>query len=192
MQDMNFFTQFNSKKKNSDLSTIILSVFVTIIVGFIVITCAYNNIAIYSNNKEADEFRAKVEAPAMQKKINESKQVNERINMLNKYDKDIVEITNAIKTRDIVNVELLNKVSSTLPSEITVVSSNITENSVELQGVSKSKVAIAELEHNLKELKNKESKKYFASVFVSAIAGDGNYSFQITAGFKGGDYNESK
>ena len=54
MQDMNFFIQFNSKKKNSDLSTIILSIFVTIIVGFIIITCAYNNIATYINNKEAD------------------------------------------------------------------------------------------------------------------------------------------
>ena len=192
MQDMNFFIQFNSKKKNSDLSTIILSIFVTIIVGFIIITCAYNNIATYINNKEADEFKAKVEEPATQKKIKESEQVNNKINMLSKYDKDITEITNAIKTRDIVNIELLNKVSSTLPSEITVVSTQINESSVQLQGVSKNRVAVAELEHNLRELKDKSGNKYFCSVFVSTIAGDENYAYQITCGFEDGDNNESK
>ena len=192
MQDMNFFIQFNSKKKNSDLSTIILSIFVTIIVGFIIITCAYNNISTYINNKEADEFKAKVEEPATQKKIKESEQVNNKINMLNKYDKDITEITNAIKTRDIVNIDLLNKVSSTLPSDITVVATQINESSVQLQGVSKNRVAVAELEHNLRELKDKSGNKYFISVFVSTVAGDENYAYQITCGFKDGDNNESK
>lgn len=192
MQDMNFFIQFNSKKKNSDLSTIILSIFVTIIVGFIIITCAYNNIATYINNKEADDFKAKVEEPATQKKIKESEQVNNKINMLNKYDKDITEITNAIKTRDIVNIDLLNKVSSTLPSDITVVATQINESSVQLQGVSKNRVAVSELEHNLRELKDKSGNKYFCSVFVSTVAGDGNFTFQIACGFKDGDNNESK
>jgi type IV pilus assembly protein PilN len=63
--------------------------------------------------------------------------------------------------------------SSTLPTEVTFNSINITNTEISIQAVSTSRVAVGEIEHNLKRLDN------IQDVYIGGISGDEIYTFDI-------------
>ena len=63
--------------------------------------------------------------------------------------------------------------SSTLPTEVTFNSINITNTEISIQAVSTSRVAVGEIEHNLKKLDN------IQDVYIGGISGDEIYTFDI-------------
>ncbi|MDZ5010241.1 pilus assembly protein PilN, partial [Clostridium perfringens] len=82
-------------------------------------------------------------------------------------------IVGALKTREVVTTNLLDKLSSSLPTEVTFNSINITNTEISIQAVSTSRVAIGEIEHNLKKLNN------IQDVYIGGISGDEQYTFDI-------------
>lgn len=180
-QDMNFFIEFNGKKKRSDSSTIILGAFVGVILIFIVGTLLYNTSMIIYNNKKAEQYRDMLKTPEMVAKIKESNEVNDKIDALTQYDRGITEIIDAVESREVVDSTLLNQLSSTIPSEVSFNNINISSSEITISATSTSRTAIAEIQHNLKELKN------VYDVKVGSISGENNFTFDITINLKAVD-----
>ena len=68
---------------------------------------------------------------------------------------------------------ILDKLSSSLPSQVTFNSINISNKEINIQAVSTSRVAIGEVEHNLKALNNVQD------VYIGGISGDEIFTFDI-------------
>lgn len=182
MKDMNFFSAFIKKKKGSDTPKIIVSVVILIVAIFIIGTFSYFTIATYINNNEAQEYRDKLQSEDIKAKVNESNAVNDQIDNLTQYDNRITIVNNSISSRDIVTVTLMNQISATIPSEVNIATISIDNTKISIGATAKTKTAIAEFQHNLKEIDS------IYDVYVGAISGDeGTYVFNIECTFKGVD-----
>ena len=182
MKDMNFFSAFIKKKKGSDTPKIIVSVVILIVAIFIIGTYSYFTIATYINNNEAQEYRDKLQTEDIKAKVNESNAVNDQIDNLTQYDNRITIVNNSISSRDIVTVTLMNQISATIPSEVNIATISIDNTKISIGATAKTKTAIAEFQHNLKEIDS------IYDVYVGAISGDeGTYVFNIECTFKGVD-----
>lgn len=179
---MNFFSAFIKKKKGSDTPKIIVSVVILIVAIFIIGTFSYFTIATYINNNEAQEYRDKLQSEDIKAKVNESNAVNDQIDNLTQYDNRITIVNNSISSRDIVTVTLMNQISATIPSEVNIATISIDNTKISIGATAKTKTAIAEFQHNLKEIDS------IYDVYVGAISGDeGTYVFNIECTFKGVD-----
>lgn len=179
---MNFFSAFIKKKKGSDTPKIIVSVVILIVAIFIIGTFSYFTIATYINNNEAQEYRDKLQSEDIKAKVNESNAVNDQIDNLTQYDNRITIVNNSISSRDIVTVTLMNQISATIPSEVNIATISIDNTKISIGATAKTKTAIAEFQHNLKEIDS------IYDVYVGAITGDeGTYVFTVECTFKGVD-----
>ena len=134
---------------------------------------------------EIDDINEKLEKPEIISKYEESKSVNKKMEILGKYDSGLNSITSEITTRDIISSKLLNSLSSTLPSDVSFKSINITAGNVAINASSKTRQAIAEVQHNLKALPE------IGDVYIGAISGTGEnnaeFSFDLKCVLKGGN-----
>ena len=179
---MNFFSAFIKKKKGSDTPKIIVSVVILIVAIFIIGTFSYFTIATYINNNEAQEYRDKLQTEDIKAKVNESNAVNDQIDNLTQYDNRITIVNNSISSRDVVTVTLMNQISATIPSEVNIATISIDNTKISIGATASTKTAIAEFQHNLKEIDS------IYDVYVGAITGDeGSYVFTVECTFKGVD-----
>ena len=89
-------------------------------------------------------------------------------------------MTAEVGSRDLVSTMLLNSISSTLPSDVSFKNINITPGNLSIAATSKSRTAIAEIQHNLKAISR------ISDVYIGAISGeDGEYSFDLKCILKG-------
>ena len=129
-------------------------------------------------NSEIDEINAKREESEIMAKYEESKSVNKKMEILGKYDEGLNSITAEISTRDIISTNLLNSISSTLPSDVSFKSINVTAGNVAINASSKTRQAIAEVQHNLKLLPQ------IGDVYIGAISGNGENGQEFTFDLK--------
>lgn len=180
-QDMNFFSIYNNKNKTSDASTLMLIIFEIIVIGLIIFSLGYNSISIYLNNKEAEDYRAKLETEEIVKKVEESTEVNFKIDLLTNYDNSMDTVIEAVDSRDVVNTTLFKQLSYTLPSEVTFSAMNASSDSILITGTASSMKSIAEVEHNLRAY------DFIASTHVGTIkyVNDTTFTFDITCYLEG-------
>lgn len=180
-RDINFFTPYQGKKKDKENQ----SRYIYSLLGFlgvlVVGTLVWNTTNLYLINKSIDEYKIELEAPEMQGKIKESDEVNGKINILNSYDKELLAIAKSVDSREVVTTNLLDMISSTLPSEVTFNSINITNTEITIQAESINRTSIGEIERNLKQLNNVQD------VYIGGIAGDEKYTFDIKCVLKDGE-----
>lgn len=173
-RDMNFFNEFTVKKKSvQDGNSILVKTLVVIIAIFIVGTGVSNGIKYIYLASNISSTEKKYNDSKFQEQLKESNQVNEKLAALNEYDVAITEIVNAVASRDVVSTILMNQISSTLPTEIELTSINVDHSSIIINGTSKNRTAIAEMENNLKAIER------IQGVQVSSIAGDTVLTFDI-------------
>ena len=97
--------------------------------------------------------------------------------MLTQYDTALSDVAKSIKNRNNVSDELLNKINSTIPSEITFKNLVVVNNTLSIQGTASNRTSIAELEHNLKQLTIMDDT--YVNSIKNAGAVEGEYSFDI-------------
>ena len=174
-RDINFFSPYQGKKKeqkNQNIYKYSLSGFVA---AFIVGTLAWNSINLYKVNT------AKLEDPSIVEKLLEAEQTEAKLNLLSSYEKQLNTIYKGVESRDVVSNEILNMISSTLPTEVSFNSLNLTNTEITMQATSTNRTAIAEVQYNLKQLKN------IQEVYIGAISGDEKYTFDIRCTLKDGE-----
>lgn len=173
IRDMNFFAAYQGQKKEQKNKNIYVYSLVGFLSVFIVGTLAWNSTNIFLLNNKIKDYNEKLEKEDIKVKIEKWDEISKKDDILNKYNKELSNIVDGLKTREVVTTGLLDKLSSTLPTEVTFNSISITNTDISIQAVSTSRVAIGEIEHNLKKLNN------IQDVYIGGISGDENYTFDI-------------
>lgn len=150
-QDMNFFSAF-TKKKSNDKTIIVLMAFIAAVALFILITCCYSLIATFVNHRQAEKYIAKLDS--LQAQVTESNLVNTEIDGLTKYNTLLTDLNDIVKSREVVDVELLDNISSALPSDFNLGSLEVDNKNIKMSATAKNKTSIAEFQHNLKNSKS--------------------------------------
>jgi type IV pilus assembly protein PilN len=173
VKDMNFFTPYQGQKKEQKNKNI----YVYSLTGFLAVvilgTLAWNSTSLFLLNRKIKSYNEKLEQEDIKEKITKWDDISRKSDILKRYDIELSKIVGALKTREVVTTNLLDKLSSSLPTEVTFNSINITNTEISIQAVSTSRVAIGEIEHNLKKLNN------IQDVYIGGISGDGQYTFDI-------------
>lgn len=186
IRDMNFFAPYQGKKKEQKNKNIYIYSLVAFLFVVIIGSLAWNSINIYLVNNKIKSYKSKLEAKDVKEKIAKWDDVVQKSGILKKYNTELEKITGAVETRDIVNVDLLDKLSATLPSAITFQNINITNSEVTIQAKSINRTAIGELQHNLKQLDN------IQDVYIGSISEGDGYTFDIKCVLKDVENNENK
>lgn len=175
--DINFFTPYeNKRKEKKDLQKYIYGI--TVITIFAIgVSFGVNHFRIYRLEKDIEYYTNKMTDSILSSELKEAENINSQINILTEYDKGIEDISKAVRNRDLVSDNLLNNISSTIPSDVSFKSIVIDSGNILLQGVSANRSAVAELKHNLSNLEELDS------VYVNSISNsgavEGEYSFNI-------------
>ena len=172
-KDMNFFSQFSRKKRGQESSDIYVYLLVGIVLTTIIVTLLYNSIAIFIENKSIADYNTKLNDPEIVAKITESNKVNDKINALTKYDKELGIIINEVGSRDAVTSDLIAKIYKGRPDVVKIESLNISSTEVTMTANSTNKVAIAEFENYLGKLDRVQS------VHIGSIAGIDKFTFDV-------------
>ncbi len=177
MKDINFFEPYSGQKKEKLNFKRYIYGSISIALILIIGSLTFNSIRIFILNKDITSYNSKLADPKIQEQLNEAERVNSQIDILTQYNEALYDVSMHVKKRDIVSDTLLNDISSTVPSEVSFKNLKIEGNVINIQGVSTNRVAVAELEHNLKKLNSMQD------VYVNSIDNSGavenNYSFDI-------------
>ena len=173
IRDMNFFAAYQGQKKEQKNKNIYVYSLAGFLSVFIFGSLAWNSTNIILLDKKIKSYNEKLEAEDIKEKITKWDEISRQDNILNRYDIELSNIVDGLKTREVVTTNLLDKLSSTIPTEITFNSINITNTEISIQAVSTSRIAIGEIEHNLKKLNN------IQDVYIGGISGDEIYTFDI-------------
>lgn len=172
-KDINFFAPYQGQKKEEKNKNI----YVHSIVGFLTVailgTLIWNTANLIFLKSEIDIYEKELNKPEIQDKLKEAKELTKKIGILKRYDDSLTEVITAVKSREVVSTKILNMLSSTLPSEVSFNSINLTNGEISIQAVSSSRTAIAELQYNLKKLDNVQD------VYIGAISGETSYTFDV-------------
>lgn len=183
MADINFFKHYEHlKKDSSDKYTYVTAG----LVGALIIVSASINIAkIHLYNKEIEIYNSKLNAEDVQSKIKTAEEVNAKLDILSKYETQIDDVINSINTREVVSIDVIDKISSTVPSDVSFESMNISEETVNIEAISNTRSSIGELENRLKKL------DILQDVYVGTISEntslEGMFAFNIKCTLKGGN-----
>ena len=173
IKDMNFFAAYQGQKKEQKNKNIYVYSLVGFLSVFIVGTLAWNSTNIFLLDNKIKDYNEKLEKEDIKVKIEKWDEISKKDDILKRYDKELSDIVDGLKTREVVTTGLLDKLSATLPTEVTFNSISINNTDISIQAVSTSRVAIGEIEHNLKKLNN------IQDVYIGGISGDENYTFDI-------------
>ena len=173
IRDMNFFTPYQGQKKEQKNKNIYVYSLVGFLSVVIVGSLAWNSTNIILLSNKIKNYNEKLEQSDIKEKISKWDEISKENDILTRYDKELSIIVDSVKTRGVVTTDLLDKLSATLPTEVTLNSINIANAEISIQAVSTSRIAIGEIEYNLKKLDN------IQDVYIGGISGDENYTFDI-------------
>lgn len=183
MADINFFKHYEHLKKDTSDKYIYITAGLvgTLIIG----SASINMTKIYLYNKEIELYNTKLESEEIQSKIKISEEVNTKLDILYKYEKQINEVTEAISSRDVVTINVIDSISSTLPLDVSFESMNINDNLINIEAISNTRTSIGEIENRLKKL------DILQDVHIGTISEntslEGMYAFNIKCTLNGGD-----
>lgn len=183
MADINFFKHYEHLKKDSSDKYMYVTAG---LVGALIIGSASINIAkIHLYNKEIEIYNAKLNTEDVQSKIKTAEEVNAKLDILSKYETQIDDVTSSINTREVVSIDVIDKISSTVPSDVSFESMNISEGTINIEAISNTRSSIGELENRLKKL------DILQVVHVGTISEntslEGMFAFNIKCTLKGGN-----
>ena len=179
-RDINFFSTYQLKNQDKKSQNLYGYLFGGAVGLFVLGTLTFNQAQVYQLNKKIDELNDELASPGIVEKIAESDRVYQVLESLNQYDQEVTIVVNNINSRDFVTTTLLNQISSTIPSDVTFSSLSINDTTITMQANSESRTAIAEVQHNLKQL------PFIADVYIGSISAEAPYSFSLSCTVNGG------
>lgn len=177
-RDINFFSTYQTARHQQKNQNRYLYVLVGAISLFIVITFGWNQFHMMKVNKHITELETKLADPAIQEQIKESDIAFKTSEILEQYDSGLTSLLTNIESRDLITTQKLDLISSTIPSEVQFGSLSITNTNITISATSTSRTAIAEVQHNLKQL------DFIADVYIGSIGGTDTYSFSLNCTLK--------
>ena len=181
MSKFNFFTPYLAKQeKGKTLFKRIVSIglLVLILAGVASGFLFFRSSMIKGDIEAMQEM---LQQPEMQKKKQEMEKFKNQMVLGKDFLKEMSVLEKNLDTIFVINVELIDKITSNLPSEVIFKGMKLSTNDLNISGVSSNWSAIAEFQYNLKKM------GVYNNIHVDTINRDKNtagYSFVLT-----GDYN---
>ena len=172
-QDINFFHQYQTQKtvkksQNRYLYTILI-VMVLVIGG-----TYFNNISKLTDIEEQiDALTMTLNDPEMQDRIKYSDEVFKKLEVLQGYNSSMSLLNQNVLSHDVITTQKIAMISSTIPADVVFGSLSMTNANIIISATSKTREAIAEVQHNLKQL------PFIEDVVISAISGTEEFSFSL-------------
>lgn len=177
MNDLNFFEPYLGKKKENRNVNLYIYGALFMVSFIIILSFAFNMFKLRRLDNNIQEYNNKLNEKSIQVKLKEAEETNKKIGLLDKYNVSLNNIYSKVRKRSNVSYDLLNKISSTVPSEVVFKSLSIESNTILIDGTSSNRESVAELKRNLSELYEMEY------VYVNSINNKdavlGEYSFNI-------------
>jgi hypothetical protein len=172
-KDMNFFSQFAGKRKGQSGSDLYVYLLGGVVAGAIILSLIVYSVLIFVTNKSIDNYQAELDKPETVEKINESNKVNEKIDALTRYDKELNIIISEVGSRNAVTTKLIEDLFNGRPDDIRVGSIEVNSKEVKMGCEATKKVSIAEFQSYLGKLSQVQS------VYIGNIAGTDKFTFDI-------------
>lgn len=182
MRDINFFSIYQINKKEIKNDKQYIFIFAIIVGGLIGLNLIVSGIKIITLNSQIKKYTKKYNSSEVQIPLKEAETVNGKLDILTTYEKSLSKIVKSIKESDLIREDLLVDISSSIPGDISFTGLTTKNYELSLSGISKSRTAIAELEHNLRELS--QFKYVHVNSINSSDTSGSSYSFEITAVLK--------
>ncbi|MBN1059893.1 PilN domain-containing protein [Clostridium botulinum] len=177
MKDINFFSHYQGKDQEKKNAMIYIYGAIGVVGALIIITLIVNTTRILLLNRSISNYNEKLNTPEIKQKYSEVEKINNEIDILTKYDSALNDVLGKVNSRNNVSDLVLTSINSTIPSQISFKTLQINNDVLIIQGISSSRDAVGEFQHNLKEL------SIINDAFVNSIdidgALEGNYSFDI-------------
>lgn len=182
LKDLNFFSPYIKSKKLSfnkiALTGAIIGGLVIVMVGLFI----WNNSKINKLNEEIASMEKFINNENTLKQLAEIKEIKSKLSIMKDYHGRLIKINDKYDSIDLINTKLINTISDAIPIKASIEVLNIATDNIQMQGISDSRVSIAEFEHNLKET------NLFQTVHVSDISEqseeDVYYMYIINCNFK--------
>lgn len=182
MQDLNFFKPYLGKKQEKKDEKIYFYIAYGILTLIILGTLTYNLTQIISLNRDIKDYTQKLDSPEIQDQLKEAQEISNNIEVLNKYEGSLSNVANAVAKNDIVTDDLLNDICRAIPKDVSFKDFKIEGYTLSIKGVTHTRAAIGEFEHNLKGLSQ------IKTVLIDKIAKSNtvgeDYSFEMTSVLK--------
>lgn len=186
MKDFNFFEPYLTKKNDLSRKQIILYASTSILIILVFVIPIINQLMIKRMEEKSRNVSAMVNSEEIQGEIEEINNKRKQIKDLENYYETLEIINNDIIKIDIINDVFLQTITDRVPEEVFFQKININQGLVEITGIAKNNIFIAEFEENLREF------PYFKNIFISNISADSDgYTFVISFQIKGGGSHET-
>ncbi|KPU28068.1 hypothetical protein TR13x_01640 [Caloranaerobacter sp. TR13] len=184
MKDINLFSHYvNNKKiyKKKLFSICIIAVAIFILLTTITFINIYKIRSLKSEIKMLEDY---LKSQNTKEKLAEIEKRSNRFKIMQQYYNTLVEINKELEDQDIINTNFLEKITSTLPKDVYLNVMNVSLDNLQIQGVADSRISIAKLQHNLREL------GLFSKVVVINIneeKGQNRFVFSLKCVLKGSE-----
>ena len=177
-RDINFFSTYQIERHQQKNQNIYSYVLIGVVGLFMIGTFGFHQFNLMKANNQIAELESKLADPNIQEKIKESDIAFKISEILEEYDSGLTSLITNIESRDLITTQKLDLISSTIPSEVQFGSLTITNTTITIPATSTSRTAIAEVQHNLKQL------DFIADVYISSIGGTDLYTFSLNCTLK--------
>lgn len=167
MKDFNFFEHFSQKNKNRNLKAAYIGAAGFFIFGLMLGIYLFNIFRMNSLEKSIAEMQVNINSKELTSAYAEKAKLEEKLKILNEYYNTVSGINDTVKKQDYINTTLIKKISSVVPESVSFQSMSISNKLITMNGTAGTRVAIGEMEYNLKQL------NAFENIHVSIISGPG-------------------
>lgn len=179
MRDFNFFEPYLSKNKKISNKKFLMYISAFILIIFFIIIPIVNLINIKNTEKEVISASNMINTYEDYEEVQQLEEKSQKIKEMKQNFQMLKELEAAMNEKDVINDFLIYTIRDMVPKDLFFKVVTIDSEMVEIQGVAKNKMAIAELKYNL------ENVKYFQDIFIPTISGDDkSYTFTLTFNIK--------
>ena len=179
MNDLNFFEPYVDKKELK-IERDFIYLFVVIIIVIIMLSSSVSNyIKTKKLNIQVVEKKTMLESNKYKTKIKEIDENGKQLDILKDETSKLNKIDDFIKDEEFIDEYLIDTIISKVPRNIFFKNMDISEETLQINGVSKEKWSIADFQKNLSSIDG------FNDIFISDISFDGGYyNFTLIIRFK--------
>lgn len=182
MKDLNFFEPYIEKKKLKIDKRIVSFGILTFTLLSLLAYIIYSSIMIKEQDRIVESLRITAKNPGTLKKVMEIQEKEIEVNEFRESVERIRYLDEVMGKKDIIDGKLLEIITSKMPEDLFLTSLSIYNGEIQIVGIAKDKLSIAELEKGLEDLENLDQ------IFISSISfKEDFYNFTININLEGVD-----
>lgn len=179
MSDLNFFEPYIEKREFKFNKMILLYMLLVLCIVGVAALGVYNQLQINMLQGQVNSRRQVAEAPDTVNKYNEIKELENQMVVFKQEVDNIIRMDKNIAKNDIINGDLMSEIKSKMPENLFLTSFSASGREIQISGVAKDRLSIAEFSKGLGLINGVES------VFISSIDNqEGNFNFVLNTIFK--------